>query len=457
LLHVLNPQKPATRASGVNFYRCVALDVFDCFSTADSVYSCHRPSSLPRPEAAQSASLHSALRKLKLIRKPDAIMPSKIASSAPRATAAKKSEESTANGAMAANTSKKRKSPVGDDVEDEVTDKMAKLNTAAAVKSGAGTNTVAKRAAVKKDVAAAPDAKKRKVAATSVAAKTASAKKPAAKKAAQLDESDKENEGAPKKAAAGKRKAPTAAPAAPAAAQTNGVADESQKDEEGEDGDDDEKPGEKRQKKSPAPKEPAAKKRAVRRKTAVINTAPTEILDVFVFGEGSNGELGLGNAKIDGKKPRDVKRPRLNPNLAAKTAKVVQVACGGMHVAALTADNKILTWGVNDMGALGRDTRWGGGTRDIDDEEDEDDGDDFSGMNPIESTPGEVDMSLVEPETVFTQVVASDSATFAVTEEGRVYGWGTFRVSLLCCTILCHLWLTDFRMTKASSVSTRQP
>ena len=35
---------------------------------------------------------------------------------------------------------------------------------------------------------------------------------------------------------------------------------------------------------------------------------------------------------------------------------VVQIDAGGMHVVALTRDNKILTWGVNDQGALGRDT-----------------------------------------------------------------------------------------------------
>ncbi|KXH57505.1 GDP/GTP exchange factor [Colletotrichum salicis] len=174
-----------------------------------------------------------------------------------------------------------------------------------------------------------------------------------------------------------------------------------------------------------APKPPPAHPHKIGKK---INSAPTQILDVYVFGEGSSGELGLGSKKLDGKKIVDVKRPRLNPKLDAKDVGIVQIACGGMHVAALTKDNKILTWGVNDQGALGRDTNWDGGLRDADAEEEEDDEDD-SGINPHESTPTALDAAQFAPGAKFTQVVASDSATFALTEDGRVYGWGTFRSS----------------------------
>ncbi|EPE07209.1 rcc1 domain-containing protein [Ophiostoma piceae UAMH 11346] len=161
-----------------------------------------------------------------------------------------------------------------------------------------------------------------------------------------------------------------------------------------------------------------------------INDAPTDILDIFVFGEGGAGELGLGSVRDGGKKPLDVKRPRLNGKLPASTVGVVQVAAGGMHAVALTKDNKILTWGVNDQGALGRDTAWDGGLREADQEDDSDsDDDDDTGLNPHESTPSEIDTTLVVPGTKFVQVVASDSASFALTEDGRVYGWGTFRAS----------------------------
>lgn len=158
----------------------------------------------------------------------------------------------------------------------------------------------------------------------------------------------------------------------------------------------------------------------------VINQPPTTRLNVYVCGEGSSGELGLGTAK----NAVDVKRPRLNANLSAETVGVVQVAVGGMHCVALTHDNKILTWGVNDQGALGRDTTWEGGYKDIDDNKSDSDSDDDSdsGLNPHESTPTAIPSEAFPEGTVFAEVAAGDSSSFALTDDGLVYGWGTFRV-----------------------------
>ena len=174
--------------------------------------------------------------------------------------------------------------------------------------------------------------------------------------------------------------------------------------------------------KSVAAKAPVVKKP---RTTAIINHAPTEPLDVYVFGDGTNGELGLGN----GKKCAEVKRPCLNPHLDPDSVGVVTMSVGGMHTAVLTKNNKILTWGVNDQGALGRNTEWDGGLRDIDDDKSDSgsDSDAGSGLNPKESTPAEADLSDVPEDTVWTQVAATDSATFALTNDGHVYGCGTFR------------------------------
>lgn len=173
-----------------------------------------------------------------------------------------------------------------------------------------------------------------------------------------------------------------------------------------------------------APKPPKEK--------VVINTAPTTRLDVFAFGSNSNAELGMG----DTFKKAECPRPKFNSVLS--DAGVVQISTGGMHGIALTHDNKVLTWGVNDQGALGRDTNWEGGLVDMDkaEESGSDDDDEEIEVNPKEATPSVIDLSGVEKGTVFTQVVAADSASFALTDDGFVYGWGTFRVSIFLCTFI---------------------
>ena len=169
----------------------------------------------------------------------------------------------------------------------------------------------------------------------------------------------------------------------------------------------------------------SAQKKPARPKTAPtpshpLNVAPTTRLEVFVFGAGSSGELGLGV-----KNSTDVGTPRLNRNLDPESVGVVNLDAGGMHAVALTHDNKVLTWGGNDDSALGRDTAWESKMRDIDAE---DDSDSDSDLNPRESTPTAVPADKFPAGTKFVQVVAGDSSTFVLTEEGLVYGWGIFRV-----------------------------
>lgn len=159
--------------------------------------------------------------------------------------------------------------------------------------------------------------------------------------------------------------------------------------------------------------------------TLISNEAPATRLDVYVFGEGSAGELGLGtNDAIN------VKRPRLNSKLDAEKVGVVDIAAGGMHVVALTYDNKVLTWGVNDNCALGRETSWEGGVKDPDNTEDDAASDSTNGdLNPYESTPTAIPTKSFAPRTKIVAVAAGDSASFALTQQGSVYGWGTFVVS----------------------------
>ncbi|RYO90011.1 hypothetical protein DL766_006643 [Monosporascus sp. MC13-8B] len=150
-----------------------------------------------------------------------------------------------------------------------------------------------------------------------------------------------------------------------------------------------------------------------------INQAPTNVLAVLVFGNGDAGELGLGPAE------QEAARPRLNPFLDPDTPsalQIVQLDCGGMHTIALTKDSKIVTWGVNDNGALGRNSEWDGTLRDIDGDPEEE-----GELNPLESTPTPIPAHYFPPRTKFVQVAAGDSCSLALTDTGLVYGWGTFK------------------------------
>jgi regulator of chromosome condensation len=174
--------------------------------------------------------------------------------------------------------------------------------------------------------------------------------------------------------------------------------------------------------KAPPAKKPA-RARAATPVPVAINTAPTEVLEVFVFGTGECGELGLGPQRTEATAPK--RNPFLNPADPEKLH-IVQLDCGGMHTIALTKDNKIVTWGVNDKGALGRDATWDGGLRDADASDSESESGD---LNPKESTPTAIPSDSFPPNTTFVQVAAGDSCSFAVTDTGFVYGWGTFLVS----------------------------
>lgn len=149
-----------------------------------------------------------------------------------------------------------------------------------------------------------------------------------------------------------------------------------------------------------------------------LNNAPTQRLDISVFGSGENGELGLGNKSHNNKSPIKANRPRLNHLLNAEDVGIVQVAVGSIHCAALTHDGRVLTWGVNDSRALGRSTKC-----DPPVQPDKD----VTDLNPLESTPAPVE-GLEKLGSDITQVAVTDNATFVLTRSGLVYGWGTFFV-----------------------------
>lgn len=173
-------------------------------------------------------------------------------------------------------------------------------------------------------------------------------------------------------------------------------------------------------------KEDVAAQGPPKRARKVIVNPPryTQEMSIFVFGEGSGGELGLGSSR----KAIDVKRPRFNADLSKMG--VVRLATGGMHCVALTSKNELVTWGVNDNGALGRDTTWEDiKMKEVKDDEDSssESDDDDSGLNPREATPTAIPSEYFPEGTTFVDVAAGDSCSFALTDDGFVFGWGCFR------------------------------
>lgn len=111
---------------------------------------------------------------------------------------------------------------------------------------------------------------------------------------------------------------------------------------------------------------------------------------VLVLGQGDVGQLGLGETITERKKPALVTLPE----------QMVQVVAGGMHTVCLSESGNVYTFGCNDEGALGRD----------------------SSEEGSETLPVKVDL-----EEKVIQVSAGDSHSAALTENGIVYVWGTFR------------------------------
>ncbi|XP_064408136.1 regulator of chromosome condensation [Latimeria chalumnae] len=111
---------------------------------------------------------------------------------------------------------------------------------------------------------------------------------------------------------------------------------------------------------------------------------------VLALGQGSVGQLGLGEDVMERKRPALVNLPE----------KMVQAEAGGMHTVCVSEKGNVYTFGCNDEGALGRDTS----------------------VEGSEMSPGKVELKAK-----VVQVSAGDSHTAALSEDGRVYLWGSFR------------------------------
>ena len=136
---------------------------------------------------------------------------------------------------------------------------------------------------------------------------------------------------------------------------------------------------------------------AKRRRTRELRLTGSESGTVLVVGNGDCSQLGLGDGDDD---VRDaVKAPLPLRSLDAMT--VCKLVCGGLHTGALTLDGRVWTWGCNDDEVLGRA------------------GD--------EGLPLVVEGGLLGKRV--TQISAGDSHMAALTSEGQVFSWGTYKDS----------------------------
>ncbi|OAX84950.1 hypothetical protein ACJ72_00676 [Emergomyces africanus] len=144
----------------------------------------------------------------------------------------------------------------------------------------------------------------------------------------------------------------------------------------------------------------------------VSNATPSKLLDVHVCGYGDRDEL-------DPRQSVRVTQAHLNKILDTETDGVVDIASGGMHVAALTRGNRILTWGFNASCARGRNPARKQGHKA------KGAGDSYAD-NPCGYESAAITGYQFPPETKIVSLSAADNATWALTEDGLVYGWGSY-------------------------------
>ncbi|KAH8119167.1 regulator of chromosome condensation 1/beta-lactamase-inhibitor protein II [Phellopilus nigrolimitatus] len=148
---------------------------------------------------------------------------------------------------------------------------------------------------------------------------------------------------------------------------------------------------------------------------------PSRLL--FVFGDGSFGQLGIGTNAKDS----EHSLPYLNTwfetavqsNMLGEDcgASIEQVCAGGMHNLVIDESGRVWSWGVNDNKALGRQT------------------DDVAYPNaPGKFIPGEIleaqpmlVQKLIEDQFRAVRIAAGDSISVALDVRGRLRAWGCFR------------------------------
>lgn len=113
---------------------------------------------------------------------------------------------------------------------------------------------------------------------------------------------------------------------------------------------------------------------------------------VIVFGSGDCGQLGMGEDLVS--------CPRPKRHVFFEDKQIISVSAGGLHTLALSRAGQVFSWGCNDEKALGHSAQ------------------EFT----VSQVHG-LDQEFI------VQVTCGDSISAALTAEGKIYTWGTFRDS----------------------------
>ncbi|CAI2178557.1 13459_t:CDS:2 [Funneliformis geosporum] len=136
-----------------------------------------------------------------------------------------------------------------------------------------------------------------------------------------------------------------------------------------------------------------------------------QIGQVYAIGSNDCAQCGMDEST------ENLKKVRLIPSLSQFN--IVDISAGSIHSAALTSDGKIVTWGCNDHGTLGRftETPKSAYAKEIFDTGNYEIGEE---NNPTYAE-GLNNVNIVK-------VVSGGNATFAISDQGHLYATGTFKV-----------------------------
>ncbi|CAB4478753.1 unnamed protein product [Rhizophagus irregularis] len=139
-----------------------------------------------------------------------------------------------------------------------------------------------------------------------------------------------------------------------------------------------------------------------------IPTLPKRIGQVYAIGSNDMSQCG-------GIKESEIKKLSIIP---LEKFNIVDISAGALHSAALTSDGKVVTWGCNDHGTLGRFTKFPNSTA----------------ANKILKEGNYNIYEENEPAYAegldninIVKVICGDNITFAISDQGHLYATGVFK------------------------------